>query len=127
MDTLEKNFYVIFQICVLPINFIFAVVIMWLKFDGPIGLLPLGITFVLYPLQIYISNFLGKYLTKFKLESDKRLKITNELVDGIRLMKMYAWENAFKKVIKVIRMKECRYQFIYQLGSALSRSITYSS
>ena len=87
----------------------------------------MGITFVLYPLQIYISNFLGKYLTKFKLESDKRLKITNELVDGIRLMKMYAWENAFKKLINVIRMKECRYQFIYQLGYALSRSIIYSS
>lgn len=27
---------------------------------------------------------------------DERVKLTNEVIEGIRLIKMYAWEEAFK-------------------------------
>ena len=35
--------------------------------------------------------------------TDKRVRIMNEIISGIRVIKMYAWENAFKKVISRLR------------------------
>jgi len=33
-------------------------------------------------------------------------KLVSETVDGVRLMKMYAWEEAFEKFIGKVRAKE---------------------
>ena len=35
--------------------------------------------------------------------TDKRVKIMNEVISGIRVIKMYAWEYAFTHVISNIR------------------------
>ena len=35
--------------------------------------------------------------------TDKRVRIMNEIISGIRVVKMYAWDYAFKKLIKKIR------------------------
>ena len=36
-------------------------------------------------------------------ETDKRVRIMNEVITGIRVIKMYAWEYAFKRVVTAIR------------------------
>ena len=38
--------------------------------------------------------------------TDKRVRIMNEIISGIRVIKMYAWENAFKKIISQLRKYE---------------------
>ena len=35
--------------------------------------------------------------------TDKRVRIMNEIIAGIRVVKMYAWDHAFKKVIEKLR------------------------
>lgn len=35
--------------------------------------------------------------------TDKRVRIMNEIITGIRVIKMYAWENAFKRVVTNLR------------------------
>jgi len=35
--------------------------------------------------------------------TDRRIHVMNEVISGIRVIKMYAWEEAFKKVIAKIR------------------------
>jgi len=40
---------------------------------------------------------------------DQRIKMMNELLNGIRVLKLYAWENAFITSITEIRDKELRY------------------
>lgn len=48
-------------------------------------------------------------------EKDNRIKIMNEILNGIRVLKLYAWELGFKKVVDAIRtrelfkMRECAY------------------
>ena len=37
------------------------------------------------------------------LVTDKRVRIMNEVISGIRVIKMYAWENAFSKLISRLR------------------------
>ena len=35
--------------------------------------------------------------------TDKRIRVMNEVIVGIRVIKMYAWEYAFKRVVSKIR------------------------
>ena len=35
--------------------------------------------------------------------TDTRVQMMNDIITGIRVIKMYAWENAFKKVISDVR------------------------
>jgi ATP-binding cassette subfamily C (CFTR/MRP) protein 1 len=40
---------------------------------------------------------------------DERIKTINEILNGIRVLKLYAWEMAFIRSITDIREKELRY------------------
>ena len=35
--------------------------------------------------------------------TDRRVKVMNEVISGIRIIKMYAWEYAFSNVVESIR------------------------
>ena len=35
--------------------------------------------------------------------ADRRVKVMNEVISGIRVIKMYAWEYAFKDLVATIR------------------------
>ena len=50
--------------------------------------------------EIIIINFLR---FKSAILTDKRVRIMNEIISGIRVIKMYAWENAFKRVVFDLR------------------------
>ena len=40
---------------------------------------------------------------------DERIKMTNEILNGIRVLKLYAWEMAFIRTITHIREQELKY------------------
>lgn len=40
---------------------------------------------------------------------DSRIKIMNEILNGVRVLKLYAWEEAFINSVDQIRKKELRY------------------
>lgn len=40
---------------------------------------------------------------KAALITDRRVRIMNEVIVGVRVIKMYAWEYAFKRVVKALR------------------------
>ena len=40
---------------------------------------------------------------------DSRIKIMNEILNGVRVLKLYAWEQAFINSVDQIRKKELRY------------------
>jgi len=60
------------------------------------------------------SIFLSQYVSKLtqaprvakNAVTDERIKLTNEIVDCIRLLKMYSWEKAFKGIVEALRQKE---------------------
>ena len=61
-------------------------------------------------LSIPIQQVLIKASTRPQTEknviTDQRVKLTNELIEGIKLLKMYAWELIFARSIKNLRNKE---------------------
>ena len=39
-------------------------------------------------------------------EKDKRIKLMSEILNGIKVLKLYAWEESFSNIIGRIRQKE---------------------
>jgi len=62
----------------------------------------------LAPLNMVIFSVLGKMRIKVLKYSDLRVKMMNEILTGIRIIKYYAWEKAFKKEVGEIRENELR-------------------
>jgi hypothetical protein len=54
-----------------------------------------------------------------------RVKLTNELIEGIRLIKLYAWEETFKKMILAINDIELRNYLWAHINLCVMRSISY--
>ena len=45
--------------------------------------------------------------------TDERVKVMNEIISGIRVIKMYGWEYAFKRLIARIRKCVLTFKYIY--------------
>ncbi|KAK9870721.1 hypothetical protein WA026_008291 [Henosepilachna vigintioctopunctata] len=59
-------------------------------------------------LQAYFSRLQGKYRFKIAGRTDTRVKLMNEITTGIRVIKMYAWEKPFEKIVSVLRKNEIK-------------------
>ncbi|RVE46268.1 hypothetical protein evm_009092 [Chilo suppressalis] len=67
-----------------------------------------GTAFILLfiPLQGYLGKISSKLRRKTALRTDNRIRMMNEVIQSIEAIKMYAWENAFAKIIGHARRKE---------------------
>ena len=57
------------------------------------------------------------------VHKDKRTRLINEILNGIKVLKLYAWENAFEKTVGEVRDKEVstiKKAAYYVAGSAVS-------
>jgi ABC-type multidrug transport system fused ATPase/permease subunit len=66
----------------------------------------LGLMIVLIPFNGFIFTMLNDVRRKKVGFSDIRVKLMNEILAGIRVIKFYAWENAFSVKIRESRNKE---------------------
>lgn len=76
-------------------------------FVGVVGLLLKTI-----PVQTGLSRMLSALRMKVALRTDQRVGIMNEIIIGIQVIKMYAWEKPFEKVVAEARrleIKQIRY------------------
>ena len=64
---------------------------------GSIGLV------ILIPLNLIGGKFVEKLETKQLAAKDSRLKLMSEILNGIKVLKLYAWELPFMKKIREIR------------------------
>ncbi|XP_072027512.1 ATP-binding cassette sub-family C member 9-like [Amphiura filiformis] len=64
------------------------------------------IFFVTIPLQTVIAKRQAMYQKNIMGHSDDRLKQTNEMLQGIKVIKLYGWEDVFFKNINAARSKE---------------------
>ena len=44
--------------------------------------------------------------------TDRRLRMMNEIICAMRVIKMYAWEHAFQKVVE--KLRRCFNNYYYQ-------------
>ena len=59
-------------------------------------------------LQGYLSRLQGIYRMKIAQKTDSRVRLMNEITAGIQVIKMYAWEKPFEKVVALARKYEIK-------------------
>ncbi|XP_059141154.1 multidrug resistance-associated protein 1-like [Physella acuta] len=65
-----------------------------------------GFLVLLIPANGFITAQLGNLQTQLMAHKDERMKIMNELLSGIKIVKLFAWEKSFERRILEVRDKE---------------------
>ncbi|XP_078381052.1 multidrug resistance-associated protein 1-like [Oculina patagonica] len=69
----------------------------------------LGVMVVFTPLNFLIGRMVNNLQVKQMSEKDDRIKIINEVLNGIKVLKLYAWEESFLSIINNKRARELKY------------------
>jgi ABC-type multidrug transport system fused ATPase/permease subunit len=92
---------------------------------GVAAFVGLGYTFFTMPISGVVFGIMTKLRRKKMVFTDSRVKLMNEILSGIRIIKYYAWEKAFVSFISEIRANEIKllaksgYIFNFVFGTLL--------
>ncbi|XP_075236312.1 ATP-binding cassette sub-family C member 4-like [Lycorma delicatula] len=73
---------------------------------GWTGFIGVLVVFIMAPLLSYVGKLSSKYQLQIALKSDKRVHLMDEVVKGILVLKMYAWEKPFAELVADTRKAE---------------------
>ncbi|XP_054915033.1 multidrug resistance-associated protein 4 isoform X1 [Poeciliopsis prolifica] len=73
---------------------------------GPSCLAGMGVLLFLMPTQTMFGRLFSKFRSKTAVLTDSRIRTMNEVVSGMRIIKMYAWEKPFSALVTEVRRKE---------------------
>ncbi|CAH1987637.1 unnamed protein product [Acanthoscelides obtectus] len=90
------------QLWVGPIETVVCTYFMYLQVGiaAAVGVLAL-IMFI--PIQFYFGRQISKLRMRTALRTDERVRLMNEIISGIQVIKMYAWEKSFAKLVHTAR------------------------
>ncbi|XP_063866904.1 ATP-binding cassette sub-family C member 5-like isoform X1 [Scylla paramamosain] len=81
-----------------------VIYILWLL--GPWALFGMVAFLLFYPFQYCLSRLTGYLRRKTITVTDERVRMMNELLNCVKLIKMYAWEKSFASTVSGIRSRE---------------------
>ncbi|XP_046989445.1 ATP-binding cassette sub-family C member 4-like isoform X1 [Schistocerca americana] len=67
-----------------------------------------GIFLQTMPVQTYITRMTTMYRSKIAVRTDDRVRLMNEIITGVQVIKMYAWEKPFEKMVEIARRNEVK-------------------
>ncbi|XP_057619762.1 ATP-binding cassette sub-family C member 9 isoform X7 [Chionomys nivalis] len=103
----------------MPVQIIMGVILLY-NLLGSSALVGAAVIVLLAPIQYFIATKLAEAQKSTLDYSTERLKKTNEILKGIKLLKLYAWEHIFCKSVKETRMKELSSLKTFALYTSLS-------
>uniref|UniRef100_H2Z8G3 Uncharacterized protein n=1 Tax=Ciona savignyi TaxID=51511 RepID=H2Z8G3_CIOSA len=90
-----------------PFQIILALYFLW-NILGPSVLAGLAVMVLLIPVNGVIAAKARALQVKQMKYKDERIKLMNEILNGMKVLKMYAWEMSFKDKVTSIRNKELK-------------------
>ncbi|XP_070786421.1 ATP-binding cassette sub-family C member 4-like isoform X1 [Enoplosus armatus] len=88
-----------------PLQAAAVVGLLWVEI-GPSCLAGMVVLMFLMPVQTMFGRLFSKFRSKTAVLTDSRIRTMNEVVSGIRIIKMYAWEKPFANLVSEVRRKE---------------------
>ncbi|XP_062954765.1 multidrug resistance-associated protein 1 isoform X2 [Cynocephalus volans] len=90
-----------------PLQVILALYLLWLNL-GPSVLAGLAVMILMVPINAVMAMKTKTYQVAHMKSKDNRIKLMNEILNGIKVLKLYAWELAFKDKVLDIRQEELK-------------------
>ncbi|KAJ8955573.1 hypothetical protein NQ318_001403 [Aromia moschata] len=75
---------------------------------GVYALAGIGFFLIFIPLQMFLGKKASKYRMRIAMKTDERVRLMNEIICGIQVIKMYTWEKSFAKLVEKARKLEVR-------------------
>uniref|UniRef100_A0A8C5BEN1 Cystic fibrosis transmembrane conductance regulator n=1 Tax=Gadus morhua TaxID=8049 RepID=A0A8C5BEN1_GADMO len=88
-----------------PIQVAVVVALLWGEI-GPSCLVGIALLIFLMPLQTQFGRMFSVYRSRTAVLTDHRIRTMNEVVTGMRIIKMYAWEKPFAALVSEYRTEE---------------------
>jgi hypothetical protein len=63
---------------------------------------------LMIPMNSFVANKMKKYQKAQMVNKDKRVKLMDEVLNGIKVLKLYAWEPSFSYKLLNIREEEIK-------------------
>ena len=108
IEAFEMLYYTVFFWCA-PFIVIFAIIIVVCLF-GPIGLVGIAISVGHVPIVLLLGKISMRYRVSSSKAGDTRVKMIENIIEGIKIMKLYAWEVPFLNKIFDQRRKQIKEQ-----------------
>lgn len=94
------------NIWVLPIQIFLALIILfWVV--GWAMLAGLGIMFSIFIVNIFVATKAKNFMAALMSAKDKRLKATTEVLNSMKVIKLYGWQDCYEK--KVVKLREVEF------------------
>lgn len=111
-----------------PIQLIICLVILLVNL-GPSALAGFAVFVIITPLQTRAMRLMLRFRQKTMVFTDKRAKLLQELLSGIKIIKFFTWEDPYLDKIHQVRNSETRWAFFnssvkpHSLIASFSRNI----
>ncbi|KAF7219965.1 ATP-binding cassette sub-family C member 2 [Nothobranchius furzeri] len=90
-----------------PLQIVISIAFLWIEL-GPSVLAGLAVMVLMVPINGLLANKARKLQVENMKFKDKRLKIMNEMLNGIKILKLFAWEPSFQAQVEGIRGEELK-------------------
>ncbi|XP_031637722.1 multidrug resistance-associated protein 4-like, partial [Contarinia nasturtii] len=75
---------------------------------GYAGLVGIFVVFMIAPMMSYAGKLTSKFRLQTAILTDERIRFMDEIISGVQVIKMYAWEKPFTKLITYARKMELK-------------------
>ncbi|KAF5273604.1 hypothetical protein FQR65_LT04603 [Abscondita terminalis] len=103
----DRAIIVFHLVYIAPLQLVLFTILLYLEL-GLSSIIGISVLIILIPFQNFLGKLAAKYRFKFAFKTDSRVQLTNEIIRGIEVIKMYAWEKSFAKLIAHHRRMEVK-------------------
>ncbi|KFQ48159.1 Canalicular multispecific organic anion transporter 1, partial [Nestor notabilis] len=102
-----------------PLQIILSIVFLWGEL-GPSVLAGLVVMVLLIPINGFLVAKSRTIQVRNMKNKDERMKIMSEILNGIKILKLFAWEPSFEKRVNDIRARELKHLLKFSYLQAVS-------
>ncbi|XP_053667782.1 probable multidrug resistance-associated protein lethal(2)03659 [Anopheles marshallii] len=88
-----------------PVELVIVAVFVYREI-GPAGMIGIGFLLLFIPIQAWLGKKSAEFRMRAALATDERVRLTNEIIHGIQVIKMYVWDLPFEQMVRKLRCKE---------------------
>ncbi|XP_026080611.1 canalicular multispecific organic anion transporter 1-like isoform X1 [Carassius auratus] len=105
-----------------PLQIVLAIAFLWIEL-GPSVLAGLLVMVLMVPINGWLATKSRGFQVENMKYKDTRMKIVNDILNGIKVLKYYAWESSFETQVQEIREKELKVMRKFAYLSSVSTFI----